>query len=223
MISPSASCAPNASAPRCANARCSISDVTSMPTHTSGPSCAGASTTSSPVSSPCPPIALRRSNRTPARRHRFVASRERAARCWLGERSALGELLGVEFAHPGADAPVSRLRCADGAPRGHRAPSVRPRDGPVRPPPHRHALRPDQDLLRGRGARPGEGATRTLQGQAHRLPAPHPGPGPRRQRIRPPLAGLRRQRARTLHACRDARCARRPARRAGGDGPRHRH
>ena len=33
---------------------------------------------------------------------------------------------------PGADAALSRLRCADGAPRGHRAPSVRPGDGPVR-------------------------------------------------------------------------------------------
>ncbi len=57
-----------------------------------------------------------------------------------------------------------------------------------------------------------EGAARTLQGQAQRLPAAHPGAGARRQRLRAPLAGLRRQRARTPHARRDARCA-------CGDGP----
>ena len=49
---------------------------------------------------------------------------ERAARRWLAERSALDELLGVELPDPGPDAALSRLRCADGAPRGHRAPSV---------------------------------------------------------------------------------------------------
>ena len=36
----------------------------------------------------------------------------------------------------GTDAPVSRLRCADGAPRSHRTPSVRPGDGTVRPAPY---------------------------------------------------------------------------------------
>ena len=78
-------------------------------------------------------------------------------------------------------------------------------------PHHLEALDRNQHLLRGRGARPGEGAARTLQGQAHRLPAAHPGAGPRRQRLRAPLAGLRRQRARASHARRDARCTRRPA------------
>ena len=41
--------------------------------------------------------------------------------------------------------------------------------------PHRHALRPDQYLLRRRGGRATQGTTRTLQGKTHRLPAPHPG------------------------------------------------
>ncbi len=64
--SPSASCAPSTPARRCNSALCSISDVTSMSTQATGRCCAGVSTTSSPVSSPCPPIALRRWNRTPS-------------------------------------------------------------------------------------------------------------------------------------------------------------
>ena len=50
-----------------------------------------------------------------------------------------------------------------------------------------------------------------------------PGAGARCQRLRASLASLRRQRARTSHAGRDARCAQRPARCPGGDGPRNRH
>ena len=63
---------------------------------------------------------------------------ERAARCWLGERSALSELLGVESATTG---PMRLYRASDAlmAQRDHRAPSVRPGHGTVRPVPHRHA------------------------------------------------------------------------------------
>ena len=78
---------------------------------------------------------------------------ERAARRWLGERSALGELLGVDF---WSDAALSRLRRADGPPRGrqhHRS------TGRWTCSTYRHGLRPDQYLLRRRGGRTTQGTT----------------------------------------------------------------
>ena len=65
---------------------------------------------------------------------------ERATRRWLGERSALGELLEVDFQTMG---PMQLYRASDALmahPRGHRTPPVRPRDGAVRPAPHGHAV-----------------------------------------------------------------------------------
>ena len=126
-----------------------------------------------------------RAHGTPGLRARHPALARRTKRPGRAARRGLR--------NDGTDAPVSRLRCADGAPRSHRAPSVRPGDGPVRPAPHGHALRPDQYLLRRRGGRTTQGTTRTLQGKTHRLPAPHPGAGARRQRLRASLAGLRRR------------------------------
>ena len=121
---------------------------------------------------------------------------ERAARRWLGERSALGELLGVEFATMG---PMRLYRASD-ALMAHRAAI------------EHHLfdramglfdLRPTvtlYDLTNTyfEGAAPAQGAARALQGQAYRLPAAHPGAGARRQRIRPPLASLPQRRLATL-------------------------
>ena len=197
--SPSASCAPSASARRCDNAPCSTWDDTSMSRKATGRRCAGASTNSSPVSYHCHPMAPRRSNHTPnasprccspvsasaphprqrARGTTFqhvdvdslelirprsvgvehaglwamdqlglrtrlealgigasvrtaaigsIIARmarpgsERATRRWLGERSALGELLGVDFETMG---PMRLYRASDALmahPRSHRTP-----------------------------------------------------------------------------------------------------
>ena len=107
-------------------------------------------------------------NHAPPRLDHRAHGRPRRTRRWLAERSALDERR-----LPGSRCTLSRLRRADGAPRSHRAPSVRPGDGPVRPAPHGHALRPDQYLLRRRGGRATQGPTRTLQGKTHRLSAPY--------------------------------------------------
>ena len=167
-------------------------------------------------------IATRRRPRLGHRAH--GPARLRARHPALAARTQRpGRAPGRGLRNDGADAPVPRLRCPDGPPRGHRTPSLRPRDAPVRPAPDGHPLRPDQYLLRGRGGSATESPARTLQGQTHRPPTPDPGTGARRQRLRTPLAGLRRQRARAPHPRRDARCPPRPAQRPGGDGPRHRH
>ena len=139
---------------------------------------------------------------------------ERATRRWLGERSALDELLGVDFATMG---PMRLYRASD-ALMAHREAiehhlfdrAVGLFDLPAAPDGPCHALRPTQYLLRRRGAFAAQGPPRTLQGQTHRLSAAHPGAGARRQRLRAPLESVRRQRARTSHAGRDARRARRP-------------
>ena len=180
--------------------------------------CARASRNSASVRRYVPPPSARSSRAWHARAPSAPpgvgsANAARSMSCW-----------DVDFADPGSRCSLYRASDALMAHRrGHRAPSVRPGDGPVRPAPHGHALRPDQYLLRRRGGRTTQGPPRTLQGKTHRLPAPHSGAGARCQRLRASLAGLRRQRARTSHAGRDARCAQRPARRPGGDGPRHRH
>ena len=59
------SCAPNASATKCANGPCSIWDGTSMPPKATGRRCVGASRRSSAANCNWRPIARRRSNRTP--------------------------------------------------------------------------------------------------------------------------------------------------------------
>ena len=91
------------------------------------------------------------------------------------------------------DAALPRLGRLGEASPGDRGAPVRPGDGAVRPPADGDPLRPDQHVLRRRGGPAAAGATRALEGEAHRLPPADPGPGARRQRLRAPLAGLRRQ------------------------------
>ena len=71
---------------------------------------------------------------------------ERATWRWLCERSALGELLEVDFGRLSA-VPLPGTRRPAGQPGRHRSPSLRTRDGPLRPLTHGDLVRPDQRLL----------------------------------------------------------------------------
>ena len=81
---------------------------------------------------------------------------ERASWRWLCERSALGELLGVDFERMS----MMRLYRVSDALMAQRAAIeahlFRSGDGSVRPAPHGDALRPDQHLLRGRSGGPAQ-------------------------------------------------------------------
>ena len=148
---------------------------------------------------------------------------ERASWRWLCERSALGELLGVDFERMSMMRLYRRLRCPDGAARGDRGAAVRSGDGSVRAALHGDALRPDQHLLRGRSGGPAQGRTRPFQGEARRLPALDPGAGARRLGLRAPLRGVLRRGQRRQDPGVDARGPGRAVGRAGGDGRGDRH
>ena len=112
---------------------------------------------------------------------------ERAARRWLAERSALGELLGVDF----ETLELMQLYRASDALMAHREAIEHHLFGRAMDLFDIHPTVTLYDLSNPYF----EGAARPLQGQAHRLPAAHLGDGARRQRFRAPLPGLRRQRA----------------------------
>ncbi len=146
---------------------------------------------------------------------------DRATRRWLGERSALGELLGVDFETMGA----MQLSRASDALMAHREAIERHLFDRAMGLFDLHPTVTLYDLTNTffEGAASAQGPARALQGQAHRLPASHPGAGARFERLRAPLQGVRRQRRRTPHHGRQARCAGCPARDARGHGPWHRH
>ena len=83
--------------------------------------------------------------------------------CSNGRAQRPGRTAGHGLRNHGTDAPVPRIRCPGGPPRGDRAPPLRPCDGAVRPAADRHPVRSDQYLLRGRGGsrRPGADTPRT--------------------------------------------------------------
>ena len=142
---------------------------------------------------------------------------ERAARRWLGQRSALGELLGTDFATMGA----MRLYRASDALMAHRqAIEHHLFDRAMT----RFDLHPTvtlDDLTNTYF----EGKARRGHAKDKRTDCPLLTLGlvlDARGFVRP-FPGLLRQRARAPHACRDARRTPCAARRPGGDGPRHRH
>ena len=148
---------------------------------------------------------------------------ERATRRWLGERSALGELLEVDFETMG---PMQLYRASDTL-MAHRE--------AIESPLFDHALGlfdlhrtiTLDDLtntpFEGEAARQPKAKRGYSKDKRSDCPPARLGPRARRQRLRAPLRSLRRQRTRTPHTGRDARRARCPARGPGGDGPRNRH
>ena len=93
---------------------------------------------------------------------------ERASWRWLCERSALGELLGVDFERMS----MMRLYRASDALLAQRVGRGRAGDGPVQS--------PQTDAVRTNTGGSAQGRTRPLQGEALGLPAAHPGAGARR-------------------------------------------
>ena len=126
----------------------------------------------------------------------FPAS-ERATHRWLRERSAVGELLGVDFETVGA---MQLYRASDALMAHREAIEAHLFDAAM----ELFDTRPTVTLfdltntcLEGGRGGSAEGQARPLQGKAQRLSAADLGPGAGRERLRAPFAGVRRQRPRT--------------------------